>query len=202
VRRWLLPAVEVLLLSAFWMVLTDQYDPLFLGMGAVAAVAVTAVTVPFVRSVLGPDPEVLSVTGWLVRGWWFVAYLGWMLSRILVASSQIAWFVLQRQMPFTPSWVRFRTDLERPFSRVVLANSITLVPGSMTVHLEGDEYLVHSLFPASTDDLATGRMQTIVARMCGEPPQGPAVLRIEPIDALEAGDGDGGRDPGAGGAGS
>ena len=44
-----------------------------------------------------------------------------------------------------PAVVHFRTDLQTTFARVLLANSITLTPGTITVSLEDDLYTVHCL---------------------------------------------------------
>lgn len=44
-----------------------------------------------------------------------------------------------------PVIVRFRTDLKSKTARVVLANSITLTPGTITIALEEDELIVHAL---------------------------------------------------------
>ena len=41
--------------------------------------------------------------------------------------------------------VRFRSTLKSEGLRVLVANSITLTPGTYTVKLEGDEYAVHAL---------------------------------------------------------
>ena len=44
-----------------------------------------------------------------------------------------------------PKLLQFQTKLEGDTKRVVLANSITLTPGTITVSLEGDKYLIHCL---------------------------------------------------------
>ena len=44
-----------------------------------------------------------------------------------------------------PAIVHFKTDLQTTFARVLLANSITLTPGTITVSLKDDEYTVHCL---------------------------------------------------------
>lgn len=44
-----------------------------------------------------------------------------------------------------PGFRKFRVDLKSPVSRVTLANSITLTPGTYTVSLEEDEYIIHAL---------------------------------------------------------
>ena len=44
-----------------------------------------------------------------------------------------------------PALVRFHTDLQSESSRVALANSITLTPGTYTVELENGDYLIQAL---------------------------------------------------------
>ena len=44
-----------------------------------------------------------------------------------------------------PVIIRFRTDLKTRTARVILANSITLTPGTITVSIEDDELTVHCL---------------------------------------------------------
>jgi multicomponent Na+:H+ antiporter subunit E len=156
-------------LAAFWALLSDQWRPLHLSIGAVVAAVVTALTNRILATVL-EEPSTRFL-GWLLRLYWFVVFVGWLLGRIVVASTQIAYFALHPGRPFQPRFVLFHTGLERSMSRVVLAVSITMVPGTITVRLEGDEYLVHTLIPGSADDLASGRMQTMVARFMAERPE-------------------------------
>ncbi len=44
-----------------------------------------------------------------------------------------------------PAIVHFQTDLKTTFARVLLANSITLTPGTITVSLKDNIYTVHCL---------------------------------------------------------
>ena len=44
-----------------------------------------------------------------------------------------------------PTLVHFRGEVQSDPLRVLVANSITLTPGTYTVRLEGDEYAVHAL---------------------------------------------------------
>ena len=45
----------------------------------------------------------------------------------------------------SPQMVEFDSKLEKEFSKFILANSITLTPGTVTVRVEGSRFLVHSL---------------------------------------------------------
>lgn len=60
-----------------------------------------------------------------------------------------------------PVIVRFHTDLKSKVARVVLANSITLTPGTITIALEEDELIVHAL----DAELAEGINESIFVRM-------------------------------------
>jgi multicomponent Na+:H+ antiporter subunit E len=173
-RHWRGFLLQFSLLMGFWLLLSDEWRPLFFAFGAASAAAVTALTHHVVATVTEPDRvRPLGAPRGVRRLGWLAVYVGWMLGRILVASSQVAYFALHPGLPFRPRFVRFRTELERPLARVALASSITLVPGTTTVRIDGDELLVHTLIPGSADDLASGRMQAIVARAFGEVPEPP-----------------------------
>ena len=60
-----------------------------------------------------------------------------------------------------PVLVTFRTKIKSPVLRVLLANSITLTPGTITVSLEDDTYVVHAL----DKDFAAGIEDSVFVRM-------------------------------------
>lgn len=165
---WLLQLVT---LFAFWLLLSDQYSAVFLVMGLATAALVTASTHDLLmEAVGGQSPHARNLP---VRAWYLVAYSGWIVWRILVASVQVAYFVAHPDMPLQPQVLRFRTTMRRPLAQVMLANSITLVPGTLTLNLDDGEYLVHALVPAAADDLVSARMQNMVARLFGEQQEEP-----------------------------
>jgi multicomponent Na+:H+ antiporter subunit E len=51
-----------------------------------------------------------------------------------------------------------------PLGKVVLANSITLTPGTVSVDLEGDELLVHALTLASGQAVREGQLDMLVPK--------------------------------------
>jgi multicomponent Na+:H+ antiporter subunit E len=79
-----------------------------------------------------------------------------------------------------PAELRFSTGLESRLARVVLANSITLVPGTMTMTLNEDEFVVHALTPAAADDLLSARMQNMIGSIFLEEPEPPPEVAWEP----------------------
>ena len=64
--------------------------------------------------------------------------------------------ILDKNFEPQPQLVHFESGLKETRHRVVLADSITLTPGTITCQLEGDHYLVHCLDAAMVDGLDNG----------------------------------------------
>jgi multicomponent Na+:H+ antiporter subunit E len=48
-------------------------------------------------------------------------------------------------MPIKPTMVTFKVDLPSSHAKVILGNSITLTPGTLTVDIEDDTFTIHAL---------------------------------------------------------
>ncbi len=51
--------------------------------------------------------------------------------------------VLSPSLPINPGIVEVKTRLKSKFGRMVLANSITLTPGTLTVEVKDDSFFIH-----------------------------------------------------------
>ncbi len=120
-----------------WFALTGSTDPQELGAGLVAAVLVAVVSggEPFSTATLRIlHPRRLAAA--LV----YVPYLAWAIVR---SNLDVARRVLSPSLPIRPGIVRVKTRLTSPVGRFVLANSITLTPGTLTVDICDDELCIH-----------------------------------------------------------
>lgn len=72
-------------------------------------------------------------------------YLGVLLKEIIKANYIVIRMIISSRYEIEPAVVHFKADLQTAPARILLANSITLTPGTITVSLEGDEYVVHCL---------------------------------------------------------
>ncbi len=68
-----------------------------------------------------------------------------LIKEIVSANLTVCRMILTRKETMEPVIVRVHTDLKTETARVILANSITLTPGTITVSLTGQELLVHCL---------------------------------------------------------
>jgi multicomponent Na+:H+ antiporter subunit E len=87
-----------------------------------------------------------------VRWFWALVYVVVLVIYIVKANLDVAYRVLHPSMPIRPGIVKVRTSLKNPDAITVLANSITLTPGTLTINADKDGTLyVHWINVKSTD---------------------------------------------------
>lgn len=90
-----------------------------------------------------------------------IQYLFTLIWEILKANLIVFKMIYSEEYELEPAVVRFKTDLHSTFARVLLANSITLTPGTITVSLTDNEYTVHCL----DKELADGITSSIFVKL-------------------------------------
>ncbi|MBD3426703.1 MAG: cation:proton antiporter [Candidatus Omnitrophica bacterium] len=121
---------------AIWIVLVWEMDLVSVAIGIIASVIVSA-----------------SV-GWLfvdypakwtqpVRYWYFLRYIGTFLKECVLANVDVAWRIVQPEMPINPGIVKVKTKLRTEAGLTFLANSITLTPGTLSVDIDPDEGIIY-----------------------------------------------------------
>jgi multicomponent Na+:H+ antiporter subunit E len=98
---------------------------------------------------------------------WLPTYLIWLLKEILVANFTVIGLILHPRCPISPSLVQLRALSNTELGWVILANSITLTPGTITIRLRSGLLLVHSLTRTGADDLLAGNMNRRVKHLEG-----------------------------------
>jgi multicomponent Na+:H+ antiporter subunit E len=154
--------------------------------GALAAGVVTFLTHDLLYSrETAAAEEKIRVRLVLKQGWHLLAYLVWLLWSIVKANLQVAYLVLHPRMPVDPVLLQFRTRLPRNLAQVIIGNSITLTPGTVTVDLKEGRYTVHALVPKTAQDVIQGRLQKKVAAIFLQEEEAPRVSFIYSIEELE-----------------
>ena len=75
----------------------------------------------------------------------FLQYLYCLIKDIIVSNIAVSRMILTRRETMEPVLVHVHADLKTETARVMLANSITLTPGTITVAMTEDDLLVHCL---------------------------------------------------------
>jgi len=72
-------------------------------------------------------------------------YFFWLIYQILVSGFHVLFVIMRPSMPIEPTMVTFKVDLPSSHAKVILGNSITLTPGTLTVDIDDDTFTVHAL---------------------------------------------------------
>lgn len=128
-----------LLLYCFWVILNGKLtaEVLILGLFVVAGVGALSWVL------FGYTPK---------REWridkkipLFLVYLVVLVWEILKANWNMLGIILSKRERIEPALVTFTTGLKTNFGRFLLANSITLTPGTITVRMDGNRLCVHAI---------------------------------------------------------
>ena len=91
----------------------------------------------------------------------FAQYIYYLLKEIVSANLTVCRMILTRKEAMEPALVHVHTDLKTKTGRMLLANSITLTPGTITVSLTDTDLLVHCL----DKSLAEGMEDSVFVRL-------------------------------------
>jgi multicomponent K+:H+ antiporter subunit E len=126
-RRWFPHPWTSVLLFVVWLWLNNTLDPGHLLLAAVLAVAIPRFSAPF-------WPEPVRVRRPLA----LLAYLLLVFRDVLVANLQVAALILGPAARWQPRFVRVPLRLRDEFVTMILASTVTLTPGTISVEVEDD----------------------------------------------------------------
>ncbi len=136
--------VAFFLLLATWFLLNGKYDLVTLGIGSLVSL--------FISLVICKKCEIFSEMNFSPKGiMYFFAYIFVFLIELVKSNLDIAMIVLSPSLPIKPGIVEVETKLKSKLGRMVLANSITLTPGTLTVKIENDTFFIHCVNITHTD---------------------------------------------------
>jgi multicomponent Na+:H+ antiporter subunit E len=79
----------------------------------------------------------------LKRVWYTLEYLVKFTWELIKANFHVAYIVIHPLLPIKPGIVKVRTKLKRDSALTMLANSITLTPGTLTVDVDVDNQVLY-----------------------------------------------------------
>lgn len=144
-----------LLLAAAWLLWSGLFKPLLIGLGVFSCLLTFAI----VRRMGYFDNELFALRfSWRLLGFW-----AWLAREVLRSSLEVARVVLDPRLPISPRVIEIESTSRHPFDQVLLGNSITLTPGTLTLDLHNGILKVHTLTEAMARDLMSGEMDRRVA---------------------------------------
>ena len=135
-----------------WVVLNGRWTTEIAVFGVVFAALLTAFCYKFMGVSFKKEADIWRGFGGGAR------YLVTLLREIVRANCTVIRMILDLGFEPEPQLVRFHSGLKREHHRVMLADSITLTPGTITCELEGDEFYVHCLDKSLMEGLDSGEL--------------------------------------------
>ncbi len=128
-----------LMLMAFWIILTSTFNLISLTVGAM----VCAVVVWFTQHM--QEPSNLSLKSWIRYAIAYLDFLASFLLEVVKANIDVAKIVLDKKLPIQPQFIQLDVTLKQPKHLVLLANAITLTPGTLSVDVFEQHFVIHAL---------------------------------------------------------
>ena len=126
-------------LFLFWLVFNGRFTVEIAVFGLVLSAAILWFMCKFMDYSLEKDFRIVKKSLWMIK------YVLILIVEIGKANVGVLKILLSVRYEKEPVLVSFHTDLKSRAARVILANSITLTPGTITVNLMDDYYEVHCL---------------------------------------------------------
>lgn len=161
--RTLRTVVLFLLLFGFWSALSGRFGPSFVISGLLVAGISTWASVRLLDVTLGSlddHPRVRILP--------FLGFCGWLSTRMAISAIAVGRTILTPGAQPDPGIAVFTTRLASPAARAILANSITLVPGTNTLEAEDGEFTIHAFTRSDADDIASGALERRIGAIFGQ----------------------------------
>ena len=148
-----------LILFGLWVVFNGKWITEIALLGIAVSGLIYAFTCAFIG--LSPRKELhyLRNAG---RG---MAYLWLLLREIFKANWQVLRLIWSPRLEVEPELHTFHTKVKSDFGKAILANSITLTPGTITVHVRDDLFMVHCLDRELADGLEDSEFEQRLEKM-------------------------------------
>lgn len=147
-----------LLYFVLWLVFNGNVTIEICIFGVVIAAAVFAFTCKFMDYSIAKERNVYRNIFRIIR------YIFVLIIEIVKANLAVIHLIFSEKEEAEPVLVHFSSELESKTAKAFLANAITMTPGTITVTLEGQEYVVHCL----DEDMAEGMDNSVFVKMLTE----------------------------------
>lgn len=141
-----------------WVIFNGQFTWEIGIFGVIIAALLCAFTCRFMNYSIQKELWIYRKLGKLLQ------YAFVLVKEVVKANLGMVHLILTQKEEIQPVLVRFHSDLKSPLTQTLLANAITLTPGTITVALENGDYTVHCL----DESLAEGMDGSIFVKLARE----------------------------------
>lgn len=154
----------LVLLFILWIILNGRFtwDAGMLQI-VLVGILVAALVYAFIRRALGYTLK--TELRLLRKAPLLLAYALLLVKEVVAANFQMMRLVLRKDLEIHPVMVKIRPPLKARAARVLLANSITLTPGTITAEVDGDELIVHCIDRSFSEGMENSSFVKMLERL-------------------------------------
>ncbi len=149
--------VFTLLLLGAWFLWSGFFKPLLLGLGLFSVIL--TIYLSHRMKYFQSDLYAVKFGGRLIRYWI------WLTREVFVSSLSVTRITLDPKLPISPTVVEVDALSKDAVDMVILANSITLTPGTLALDVYRGRIQVHALTTEGAEELERGEMNQRVAKL-------------------------------------
>ena len=149
----------LVLFFLFWIILNGRITPEITVFGIVISAAVYLFICFFMDYSPKKDLFLLKKIPLII------AYIAVLIVEIIKANITMARFIFNPEIMAEPVLVRFNTDLSSRLARTILADSITITPGTITVGMDDGSFCVHCYDKSMAEGIEESIFVRLLRRM-------------------------------------
>jgi len=124
---------KTLLLFLVWIAFTNSLDVQQLTLGFILSIIVAK---------FFTTPEDINFFSLVKK---YIRFIPFFIKELILANIEIMKIILSKKIDIDPVVIKLKTTLDNDYDKLLLANSITLTPGTITLQLEENDIYVHVL---------------------------------------------------------
>lgn len=145
-----------LMLTTFWLILTPIRNLQSIIIGTSASLLV----VLYSRDIAFTDNEMPKYS--LRNLFIYIKFILMLLVEIVKSNINVALIVLNPSLPLSPCLIKVPVKFKKDVVKVIYANAVSLTPGTITIEIQEDGFIIHAL----TKEAADGMRDSIIEYYC------------------------------------
>lgn len=126
-------------LFIFWLILSGDMNIFALMLGLAASILIVSLN----RNLIFDDSSKRKLS--LTQAWRLLVFIAVLIREIWIANIDVAKLVLSRELKIEPSFFVLKHRIHSNTLKVLYANAITMTPGTLTVDVGDETFLIHAL---------------------------------------------------------
>ncbi|MDF1811572.1 MAG: Na+/H+ antiporter subunit E [Verrucomicrobiales bacterium] len=147
------------LLMIAWVIFSGLIDGFHLSLGLISCGIVT-----WMSSDLLFENRWMPLRKRIRQGFLLGFYFLWLIWQVILSNIHLLKLAFGPRSALSPQIIKFESNLESDFEKFLLANSITLTPGTVTMKIIGQTFYIHAISDIAADGL-DGEMERRIAKI-------------------------------------